>query len=72
MKKLTDIEMFRYWIDSEVTLLHIMFAIVVWLLTHNPFVHILLALYIIFSAMYMFTRLAYIAQQDRDYLKVPK
>jgi hypothetical protein len=70
--KLTEVDKLKYWLDSEITILHIMFAVVVWLLTNSHVVHILLALYMIFSTVYLLTRLAYVANFDRNYLRIPK
>ena len=72
MKKLTEVELLKYWIDSEFTALHIMFAVVLWQLTEGWLPHLLIALYIVGSALYFIVRIAYVASQDKDYLKVPK
>jgi hypothetical protein len=70
--KLTEVDKLKYWLDAEITILHIMFAVVVWLLTSNHVVHILLALYMIFSTVYLLSRMAYVASYDRNYLRIPK
>lgn len=70
--KLTEIDKLKYWLDTEITILHIMFAVVVWLLTHNRVAHIALAFYMFFSLIYLLTRGAYLASIDKNYLKIPK
>ncbi len=72
MKKLTEMDKLKYWVDTEFTILHIMLYIVMWLLTHSTFVHVLLALLIVRSVAYMLARTVYLASADRNYLKVPK
>lgn len=72
MKKLTDIEKLKYWIDTEVTILHIMFAAVMWQLTTGFLPHLILGIYMAYSAFYMITRIAVIAADDPEYLRVPK
>lgn len=70
--KLTELEKLKYWLDTEITILHIMFAVVVLLLTEGWIWNILIGLYIVYSVLYMITRLAVIAADDPDYLKAPK
>lgn len=70
--KLTDFEKLKYWIDTEFTVLHIMFAIVMFQLTEGWVWNIILTLYVIWSILYLFTRLAVIAADDPDYLRAPK
>lgn len=71
-KKLTDIEMLKYWIDTEFTILHIMFAIIMLQLVSGLFWVIVFSVYIAFQVFYAIVRLAVIASQDKDYLRVPK
>lgn len=70
--KLTELEKLKYWLDTEITILHIMFAVVVLLLTEGWIWNILIGLYIAYSVLYMITRLAVIAADDPDFLKLPK
>lgn len=72
MNKLTEIEKLKYWLDGEITLLHIMFAVILWQLTEGWWPHLMIALYIFISGIYMVVRLAYIASIDKNYLKIPK
>ena len=72
MKKLTDLEKLKYWIDSEFTVVHILLAIVMLQVTENLVWNIIIGLYIAYSAVYLLTRLAVIAADDPDYLRVPK
>lgn len=70
--KPSEIDLLKFWLDAEITLIHIMFAIVVWLLTHNWIVHLLLFIYIIGSYAYMLLRIRYVVSSRKDYLKVPR
>lgn len=70
--KLTETQLLKYWIDSEFTILHIMFAIVMFFLTEGWVANILLTLYVIYSVIYLFSRIAVIAVNDPDFLKLPK
>ena len=72
MSKLTEIEKLKYWMDAEFTILHIMFAVVLWQLTEGFVPHLVLGLYIGYSVLYTITRIAYVATQDKNYLRVPK
>lgn len=72
MKKLTEIEKLKYWLDGEITILHIMFAVLLWQLTEGWLPHLFIAGYIVFSSFYAIVRIAVIATQDKDYLRVPK
>lgn len=70
--KLTDLEMLKHWIDTEFTILHIMFAIIMLQLVTGWFWTMFFIGYIFFQVLYAVVRLAVIASQDKDYLKVPK
>lgn len=70
--KLTEQEKFKYWVDSEFTIVHIMLAVVLLELTKGWVWTIVLVAYIIYAGLYLLTRLAIIAADDPDYLKAPK
>jgi len=72
MSKLTEMEKLKYWIDSEFTILHIMFAVVMFQLTEGLIWNIVLTLYVVWSLLYLVTRLAVIAADDPNYLRMPK
>jgi hypothetical protein len=72
MKKLTEIEKLKYWVDAEFTILHIMFAIIMLQLTSGWLPTTILAIYLIISVMYTIARIAYVTAFDKDYLRVPK
>ena len=72
MSKLTEIDKLKYWIDTEFTILHIMFGIIMLQLTHGWLPTVVFSVYIVISVVYMLTRIAYLASIDKDYLKVPK
>lgn len=72
MSKLTELEKLKYWIDSEFTILHIMFAVVMLQLTTGLVWNIILGLYILWSLLYLVVRLAVVAADDPDYLRAPK
>jgi len=70
--KLAELDKLKYWIDAEFTVLHIMFAIVMFQLTEGWVWNIALIAYIIWQVLYLLVRLAVIAADDPDYLKAPK
>lgn len=72
MKKLTDLDKLKYWIDAEFTITHIILAVVMLQVTDGIIWTIALWVYIIYSMVYLLTRLAVIAADDPGYLRVPK
>lgn len=70
--KLTELEKLKYWADGEFSILHVMFAIIMLELTEGWVWNIILGVYIAYSVVYLITRLAVIAADDPDYLRVPK
>lgn len=72
MKKLTETDKLKYWIDAEFSTLHVMFAVVMLELTEGWVWNIILSLYIVYSVLYILTRIAVIAADDPDYLRAPK
>lgn len=72
MKKLTDIDKLKYWLDAELTYLHLMLAWLAWLVTDSKIFHVALLVYIVISLIYASVRVSYISNNDKDYLKVPK
>lgn len=72
MKKLTELEKLKYWLDTEFTILHIMFAIVMIQLTEGWLPTLFFVGYIVIALLSMLVRLAYLAADDPDYLRVPK
>lgn len=72
MNKSTELEKLKFWIDSEFSILHAMFAIIMLQLTHGWLPTIVFSAYLFFTVLYTLTRIIYIAATDKDYLKVPK
>jgi hypothetical protein len=72
MNKLTELEALKYWIDSEFSILHAMFGIIMLNLVEAWFWKAFFVVYIIFSIIYAIVRIAYVAQYNKDFLKVPK
>lgn len=70
--KLTELEKLKYWIDTEFTIVHVMFAVIMLELTEGWVWNIIIGLYIAYSVIYILTRIAVIAADDPDYLRVPK
>lgn len=70
--KLTEYEKLKYWIDSEFSILHAMFGIIMLNLTEGWFWTLFFTIYIVASIIYAIVRMAYVAQDDPKYLKVPK
>lgn len=72
MRRLTESQKLKYWMEAEFTVLHIMFAIIMLQLIDGWFWIAVLISYSIYSLLYLFTKLAVIAADDPDYLRVPK
>jgi len=72
MKKLTELQKMKYWLDTELTTLHIMFAVVMLQLTEGWLPNLVLGVYIVLSMLYVLVRLSFIAADDPDYLRTPK
>lgn len=72
MRKLSEIETLKYWIDAEFTIIHAMFGFIALLLLESTWQEVLAVLYIIGCIAYAMIRLAIVVTQDREYLKVPK
>lgn len=71
-KKVTEIEKLKYWVDSEFSILHAMFAIVMLQVTHGWLPTLIFTVYLIITVLYTLTRLTYLASIDKDYLRIPK
>lgn len=72
MKRLTEIEKLRFWIDAEFTALHIMFGIIIFTLVSWWLWKVLLGAYIVWQFLYMLVRISYIATSDPNYLRLPR
>lgn len=72
MTNLTETEKLKYWIDSEFSILHGMFAIIMLQLTRGLLATFIFTVYLIITILYTITRLAYLAASDKDYLRIPK
>lgn len=72
MRKLSEVELLKYWLDSEITIIHAMLAGLAIMITDRWWVDMLLGFYIIFSIVYAAVRAAIVNAQQKDYLKVPK
>lgn len=71
-KRLTDADKLKYWLDTQFTILHILFAVVMLELTEGLVWTLVFLGYIAYAALYIVTRLAVIAADDPDYLRVPQ
>lgn len=72
MKKLTELELLKYWIDAEFSILHAMFAIIMLQLVEGVFWVVAFWIYLIIQIIYALVRVAVVASQDKDYLRIPK
>ena len=71
MKKLTELDKLKFWIDTEFTIIHIMFCVIMIVLTKGWFWTFFFAGYIGLALFYIIVRLAVIAADDPDYLRSP-
>lgn len=72
MKKLTEADKLKYWLDVEFSILHIMFGIIMLQLTTGWLPSLLFGTYIVFQALYAIPRMAIVFSNDPNYLRVPK
>lgn len=72
MKQLNDIEKLRYWLDAEITLMHIGLAFIAALVVGAWWAWVLFGVYAVFAFFYAMVRIAYVIAQDKNYLKLPK
>lgn len=62
----------KHWLDAEITILHVMWAILVGIIMHRGFVWICVIVYMVFSLLYAAVRINYVESKHRGYLKIPK
>jgi len=62
----------KHWLDSEFTMLHVMWAILFGLEVDKGLVWLGVVVYIIFSLIYAATRIQYVESKHMGYLKLPK
>jgi len=72
VKKVTDIDKLKHWLDAEISILHFMFAVVLMQGATNGWIIALLVVYMIWSLLYALVRLMFLVEHDPDYLKVVK
>jgi len=72
MKKLTDIDKLKYWLDAEISIIHAMIAFVLLNIITNGWYKAAIIVYIVFSVIYAIVRILYIANDDVNFLRVPK
>lgn len=72
MSKLTESEKMKFWIDAEFSLLHIMFAVIAFMITASVFFKIVLVIYMLWSFVYMISRVAKVGADDPDYLSLTR
>lgn len=72
MSKLSESEKLKFWIDAEFSLLHIMFAVIAFMITTSVIFKIVLVLYMIWSFIYMLSRIAKVGVDDPDYLRLTR
>lgn len=70
--KLTDIDKLKYWLDAEISIIHAMIAFVLLNIVTNGWYKAAIIIYIAFSILYSTVRIAYISNNDKNYLQVPK
>lgn len=72
MKKLTELELMKYWIDAEFSILHAMFAIIMLQLVEGVFWTVAFWIYLVIQIIYALVRIAVVAANDKNYLKIPQ
>jgi len=72
MKKVTETDKLKYWLDAEISWMHVMLAAVLYKLTTVSWQRTALVVYMVISVIYALVRFAYISSLDKNYLRVPK
>ena len=72
MRKLSEIELLKHWLDAEISIMHAMFGFLALLLVDELWQKVALGLYIVVSLFYAIARTAIVAAQDKDFLRIPK
>lgn len=60
----------RHWVDSELTQIKIFLAIILGIQLHRPLVWWLVGAYVLFSILYVATRIAYIEALHKGYMDI--
>ena len=64
------VDLLKYWLDSEITIIHIYLAVLAIFIINNVFFTIAAVIYCVWSFIYSLVRMAYIAKHDPEFLKV--
>lgn len=62
----------KLWLDAEITMLHMMLAVVLGILIHNKLFWVLVILYSLSAIIYAAARIRYVESKHMGYLKIPK
>lgn len=71
-KKLSEDKKLRLWLDSEISILHVMFAIILLQSVTATWQQIALVVYAVWSLLYGLVRIAHVGVADPDFLKLPR
>jgi hypothetical protein len=73
MSEKKDIKLLKLWLDSEISILHIQWAVLLWFVgPHTTWVHVGIVLYVLMNIRYAGKRIAAMVRIDRNYLDIPK
>ena len=71
MKKVTELDLLKVWIDSKFTVLHVMLAIIMIQVTEGWLPTVLFSLYMLHRIIYWAIRITFIEANSKDYRKIP-
>lgn len=67
-----DVQLLKLWLDSEISIMHMQWAILLGAVAHNQWIWTVVAAYTVLTLGYTGRRTSAIARVDPNYLKVPK
>lgn len=71
-RSMSELEKLKYWLDSELTLMHIGFYVLFGIVLNTKKWWIVMVALIFISLIYMLKRVIVLARDDKDYLNVKK
>lgn len=69
---MTELEKLKYWLDTEITLMHIAFYILLGTILDTKKWWVVMGGLIFTSFIYLLKRIAVLAKADKKYLSTPK
>lgn len=62
----------KYWLDAEISFLHIILAVIIILITDSLLFTVVLGFYALYRIVYMTVRYVHVGSDDPGYLEIKK